>query len=179
MTQYHSVWLMPAADDEALLQSVIDELAIRFGAPRFRPHLTVVEDMNRQRGRVGVSDDGGRGRPRRIRGASARDRRQRALLSLVFARFDSDGALRQLKRRAIEKIAPGVLDDFMPHVSLLYGIPDGPDRRAALQTMTRRHVGRRIRFDRLCVVAAASEIPIAEWAVRFSVNLDRSPVSEG
>jgi hypothetical protein len=167
----HSIWLMPDAGDEALLQSDVDELARRFQAPRFRPHLTLVEDMERDAGGLAPLAEA------IAAGLApfAAPVREIAVGELWFrsfyALFENAGPLRELKRRAIARIAPGALDGFMPHVSLLYGAPDGPERRAAQSMMQKRHAGRRIRFDRVAVVTSGRDIPVADWAVRFAAPL--------
>jgi 2'-5' RNA ligase len=179
LKEFHSIWLMPAAEDETLLQATVDELAARFDAPRFQPHLTLVEDMTRSWEDLAP--------PLReiAAGLSAFDATVRGIgtsalyFRSFYALFDSAGPLRELKRRAIEKIAPDDLDGFMPHVSLLYGVADGPGKREAREAMAGRLVGRRIRFDRLSIVASSREIPIADWTVRSSVSLPGAQGSQG
>jgi len=175
--ELHSIWLMPEAGDEAVLQSIVDELADRFGAPRFRPHLTMVEEMSRSVEELTAPTN------KIAAGLSAFDAPVREIgtsplyFRSFYARFDSAGPLRELKRRAIATIAPADLDGFMPHISLLYGVADGPEKRTAQEAIARRLAGRPIRFDRLSIVASAKEIAIADWAVRFSAGLGGPPVS--
>ena len=40
----HSIWLMPAAVDAAALERMVEDFSARFDAPRFQPHLTLVEE---------------------------------------------------------------------------------------------------------------------------------------
>ena len=40
----HSLWLMPAPADEAILAGIVGELSGRFGTPLFAPHLTLQGD---------------------------------------------------------------------------------------------------------------------------------------
>lgn len=47
MNGLHSVWLTPEPACEAVLSEMISDLATRFDAPRFQPHLTLVEDQPR------------------------------------------------------------------------------------------------------------------------------------
>ena len=60
------------------------------------------------------------------------------------------------------------------YISLLYGVSESPEKRTAQTMVAERLVGRQIRFDRICVVASAKEIPIAEWVVRSSAILEGS-----
>ena len=39
--QSYAIWLVPSEADELALQVIIDELAQRFGTPRFKPHMTL------------------------------------------------------------------------------------------------------------------------------------------
>lgn len=174
MSELHSIWLMPAQDDEVLLQETVAGLAARFGAPVFRPHLTLVEDMAR-----GVGDltpktteiaAGIAGFSAMVRDIDVSELYYRSF----YASFEPAGPLLELKKRAIARIESDRLDAFMPHISLLYGVADSQEKRAARKMVAERLVGRQIRFDRICVVASAKEIPIAEWAIRSSVSLEGS-----
>jgi 2'-5' RNA ligase len=172
VSKLHSIWLMPARDDEAVLQQTVTELAARFGAPEFRPHLTLMEETAR-----GVPELAAATREiaAGIAGFSAIvcDIGMSELYYRSFyALFEAAGPLLELKHRAIARIAPDCLDAFMPHISLLYGAADSPEKRAAQKMVAERLVGRQIRFDRVCVVASAKEIPVAEWAIRSSVGLE-------
>jgi 2'-5' RNA ligase len=170
----HSIWLMPAQDDEVLLQHMVTELAARFDAPEFRPHLTLVEEMARGVGDLtakttaiaaGIGEFS----------ALVRDIGVSALYHRSFYALVEPGRpLLELKKRAIARIAPDRLDTFMPHISLLYGVPESLEKRAAQAMVAERLVGRQIRFDRICIVASAKAIPVAEWAIRSSVSLEGS-----
>ena len=172
MSGLHSVWLMPEAAHEAMLQDLIDQLAVRFGAPRFQPHLTLVEDQPRS-----VNDL----TPRIEKIAAGMEAFQMPIRAIgtselyfrsFYALFGATGALRELKRRAIETIAASRIEDFMPHISLLYGVPDSPEKRMAHADVESHIAGMTIRFDRICVVASAKEIPIDQWEIRSTVALD-------
>jgi 2'-5' RNA ligase len=171
MNGLHSVWLMPEAAHEAMLQHLVDELAARFGAPRFRPHLTLVEDQPRSvddlTPRIEQIATGMEAFVVPIRAIGTSELHFRSF----YALFDAAGPLLELKRRAIETVAPGRIEDFMPHISLLYGVPDGPEKRAAQAGVEKRLAGMAIRFDRACVVASAKEIPIEAWKIRSTVAL--------
>ena len=174
MADFHSVWLMPHAADERRLSAIVDELAAEFDAPRFRPHLTLVEDnatdaaeLERLAGRLGA---GITAFAAAIAGIGATDLYYRSL----YARFAAAGPLLELKRRAIATIAFSPIADFLPHVSLLYGVAEGPHKRQAVAALEQRLAGAAIRFDRVAVVRSAKSIPISEWAVRAAFPLGPS-----
>ena len=171
MSRQHSVWLMPDAACEAVLRDLVDDLADRFDAPRFQPHLTLVEDQPRSAhdlvplvARIAAGVEAFE-MPVTAIGTSEQYFRS------FYALFEASGPLLELKRRAIATIAPGRIEDFMPHISLLYGVADGPKKRAAQAGVDKHIAGMRIRFDRVCVVASAKEIPIDEWTVRSTAAL--------
>jgi len=167
----HSIWLMPAEDDAAMLERMVDDLARRFGSPRFQPHLTLVEDMER-----GVDDlallvgQVGKGiapfsAPVAEIGVSD------LFFRSFYARFAAEGPLLELKRRAIEKILPGDITDFMPHISLAYGVAETLEKRDAVVEAENLLLGSPVHFDRVCVVASGKELPIEAWAVRVESPL--------
>ncbi|MGN6469477.1 MAG: 2'-5' RNA ligase family protein [Rhizobiaceae bacterium] len=167
----HSIWLMPAADDAESLARMVDDLAGRFGSPRFKPHLTLVEDMERSADdlaplvervaagvapfeapivEIGVSD---------------------LFFRSFYARFAAEGPLLELKRRAIDNILPGDIAEFMPHISLAYGVAETLEKRSALAEAETLLLGQPVRFDRVCVVASGKELPIESWAIRTESRL--------
>ena len=168
----HSVWLMPAGEDELMLAAIVAELAERFGTPRFQPHLTLVEDrlceeeaLARQLVAVtaGIAPF-----TATIQAIGTSDLFFRAF----YARFEKAGPVLELKRRAIALIAASAIESFMPHVSLAYGVKDRPLRQATARQIEARLAGRVIRFDHIAVVRSAQSIPIEDWAVRATIPLD-------
>lgn len=157
----HSIWLMPAASDGALLSAIVTELSGRFAAPVFAPHLTVLGDSEAAPAileaaiHAAAKEISGFAEP--IRAIETSE----AYFRSFYARFRVAPALAALKRA----LDPQGLDGFMPHVSLLYGqVEDGAKAPAALE-IGERLGSRSIRFDRLCVVTSGQHIPIAEWRV--------------
>ncbi|WP_413991287.1 2'-5' RNA ligase family protein [Labrys okinawensis] len=171
MTDMHSVWLMPAAEDDALLSAIVADLAKAFGSEVFTPHLTLVEDRPVEAetltAQVRAIAAGIAPFTARIEGIKTGETFFRAF----YALFEADGPILALKQRAIGSIAASPLSAFMPHVSLAYGVTDTPQRRRLSWEMDQRLAGHSIRFDRIGVVSSAQAIPIAEWQVRASVPL--------
>ncbi|WP_284316269.1 2'-5' RNA ligase family protein [Labrys miyagiensis] len=171
MTDMHSIWLMPAAEDAALLSAIVEDLARAFGSEVFSPHLTLVEDrpveVEALTVRVRAIAAGIAPFAARIEGIKTGEPFFRAF----YALFEAQGPILALKQRAIGSIAASSLSAFMPHVSLAYGVTDTPQRRRLSWEMDQRLAGHRVRFDRIGVVRSAQTIPIAEWEVRASVPL--------
>ena len=83
-----------------------------------------------------------------------------------YARFAAEGPLLELKRRAIDKILAGDISEFMPHISLAYGVEETFAKRDAVVEAENLLLGKPVRFDRVCIVASGKELPIESWAVR-------------
>jgi 2'-5' RNA ligase len=171
MSELHSIWLMPIAEDEAMLAAIVAALAGEFGSEAFSPHLTLAGDLPAAASAMvaplrqiaaGIGPF-----PASIEGV----RTSEAFFRAFYALFAAQGPLLSLKRRAIEALDPSSLETFMPHVSLAYGVKESALRQQRAEELDRRLTGQPIRFDRLCVVRSAQAIPIAEWAIQESVPL--------
>lgn len=163
----HSIWVMPAASDEALLSGIVSELSARFGTPVFAPHLTVLGDSETQPAEleaaihVAAKDVSIFEEP--IRAIETSE----AYFRSFYSRFPVAPALVELK----QALDPEGLGSFMPHVSLLYGPVEDAAKTAAAREIGERLGGRSIRFDRLCVVTSGQHIPIADWRVVATAQL--------
>ncbi|TAN15162.1 MAG: haloacid dehalogenase [Rhizobiaceae bacterium] len=167
----HSIWLKPAVEDLAMLTGIVDRLAEEFGSPRFQPHLTLVEDMARPAEELA---------PLVAEVAAAIPPFSAPVVEIgmsdlffrsFYARFDAAGPLLELKKRAIGKIAASPIDAFMPHISLAYGLAEGPARSEARGRIAQFLNRRCIHFSTVAVVFSSKEIPIADWEVREEVRL--------
>jgi 2'-5' RNA ligase len=162
---------MPAAVDAAALERMVEDFSARFDAPRFQPHLTLVEDMERSVGDLAplveevAAGIGSFTTPVAAIGVSA------LFFRSFYARFVAEGALLELKRRAIDKILPGDIAEFMPHISLAYGVAETLEKRDAVAEAENLLLGKPVRFDRVCVVASGKELPIESWAIRATASL--------
>lgn len=166
MQAIHSVWLMPCAQDAALLSQIIRQVAAICHAPVFEPHLTLVEDMPRPADDIAARIHGV------FEGQTALACPITAIGGLptyfrsLFAAFGPDNELQAMKTAAMQAMNMPIRDAFMPHISLGYGITED---QSALQ-INRLHEQlhqRIIRFDAIVVAQSGKEIPIDQWrAVR-------------
>ncbi|MEZ0169351.1 haloacid dehalogenase [Microvirga sp. TS319] len=170
-TEYHSIWLMPCATQERMLSGIVRDLAGRFESPIFQPHLTLVEDMPRtceelQPLLAQVAED-----------ASAFDAPVETVeesglyYRSFYARFPVVQPLRVMKTKAVEVFRVGNVESFMPHISLAYGVQEGPEKSRSMGDLRERLAGMSVRFDRICIVSSSQQTPIEEWAIRSSVPL--------
>ncbi|MGN6584961.1 MAG: 2'-5' RNA ligase family protein [Rhizobiaceae bacterium] len=167
----HSIWLMPAVEDLVMLTGIADGLAEEFGAPRFQPHLTLVEDMKRAAEElaplVAELADGAPAFSAPVVEIGMSD----LFFRSFYARFKAEGPLLDLKKRAIAAIAASPIEHFMPHVSLAYGLAAGPKRAEAAVRIAQFLRGQPIHFSAIAVVASGKEIPISDWRVVETVRL--------
>lgn len=163
----HSLWLMPAPSDEAMLAGIVGSLSSRFGTPLFAPHLTLQGDTETTPAAL----------ERAIAAAAETIKAFSEQVSVVegsdayfrsfYARFAVSPALAKLK----QALDPAGYESFMPHVSLLYGPVEAAAKAAAIAEIDARLAGRAIRFDRIGIVTSGQDVPIADWRVVSSVVL--------
>jgi len=168
-TEIRSLWLMPNPADQAFLASLIGELASRFGTPIFAPHLTLRGDTDatfeRLHDEVRAAASALQPFAEPINSVETTE----AFFRAFYVRFAVSVPLDRLKRR----LDPEGLEDFMPHVSLLYGkLPEVVKAPAAAE-FRQRLAGRAMTFDRVCVVRSGQDIAIADWTIQATVPLGR------
>jgi hypothetical protein len=171
MTGLHSIWLVPQATDAAWLTAIIDELAAAFGQPRFAPHLTLTEeircdaaDLARE---AGVAAAGVETFDASIESIDT----GLLFFRCLYARMSMPPPLAGLRAGLAARLGIGGSAGFLPHVSLLYGVGESAEKQAARDRVSSALEGRKIRFDRLCVVASAKEIPVEAWKPRVEIGL--------
>jgi 2'-5' RNA ligase len=167
--EIRSLWLMPCREDEAFLASLIGELAMRFGTPNFAPHLTLRGDTNATFEHLHDDARAAAAALQPFTEAIAGIETTEAFFRAFYLRFAVSAPLFGLKRR----LDPQEAENFMPHVSLLYGnLPEMVKAPASVE-LRQRLAGRTITFDRICVVRSGQDIPIADWTIQASVPLGR------
>jgi 2'-5' RNA ligase len=165
--QIHSLWLLPAPADEAMLFGVIDTLSGRFGTPLFAPHLTLAGDTGTPPAALERAVTAAAGSTPAFAEPVATVEGSAAFFRSFYARFAVSPALAALK----QALDPQGRDGFMPHVSLLYGPVEATAKAAAIAEFDARLAGRPVRFDRIGIVTSGRDVPIADWRVVASVAL--------
>lgn len=163
----HSLWLMPAPADEAMLAGIIGELSGRFGTPLFAPHLTLQGDTETTPELLRQSITAATGAVEAFAEPVSVVEGSDAYFRSFYARFAVSPALAKLK----QALDPDGFASFMPHVSLLYGPVEAVVKAAAIAEIDARLAGRAIRFDRVGIVTSGQDVPIADWQVVASVAL--------
>lgn len=169
-TDVASIWLLPAADDQTMLASIVAELADRHGSPRFLPHLTIVGDVPR-------APDQLHDVTRAIATATSvftAPIRDIATSDLYFRSFYAEFAISPeltAMRTAAERALAAPPSPFMPHVSLLYGAVEEPAKSASAAEIRNRIGGRPIRFDRVVLTNSSNSVPVADWEILLTCPL--------
>ena len=162
---------MPAPENEAALQRIVENLAGQFASPLFQPHSTLVEEQDREPAELAAACLRSAAETERFSAAIQRIDTGDLYFRSLYALFSPEGALTTLRRSVLEALSLEMPCTFMPHISLLYGVERQAEKERARATLERELAGAEICFDRVCVVASAKTIPIAEWAIRFMVEL--------
>lgn len=164
MSEWHSIWLMPAADDLNLFQAIVDELSTRLGTEAFRPHLTLVEDMQRSRQDLaGVLDSHFAGQ-QAFEAAVNRVDGLPLFYRSLFAGFEPTGPLLNLKKLAVIAFERGDVESFMPHISLAYGVNEEL-KASPIAELGTELTGKTVRFSEIVIASSAQSIPIKDWQI--------------
>ncbi len=156
-----SVFLVPAAEDRRWAEGVIRELAARYDAPPFEPHVTVyggrfVEESELEPVHRALADAAAETGPITLRitgfGATAE------YFKTLFVAFAEDPRLRRLYEVVREAAVQGSGYELVPHLSLLYADIPLAVKKMAARTV---HLDREeMRFDSLKIVVPD---PVAGW----------------
>ncbi|MGO4387645.1 2'-5' RNA ligase family protein [Microvirga sp. 2YAF29] len=168
---YHSIWLMPPADQEEAFSTIARDLAKRFGSPVFQPHLTLVEDMPRSCEELKPLAEQVASGIAPFEAPVETVEESELYYRSFYARFPVTVQLRMLKERAVDLFKVGSVEAFMPHISLAYGVAKSPEKTDAIAVLRNGWQGRSVRFDRICIVASSQQTPIEEWRIRYEARL--------
>ena len=158
----YSIWLLPAAPQEATLAATVTRLAGELGGTVFAPHLTIQGDLALPleeltaftaalAGRVGVQ-----------RWPVTAVENSAPFFRCLYLRFSVTPGFELLQSavRAVSKTNEG-LPPF-PHLSLAYG-DAGPHHIQARAELAGEWIGREIVFDRLAISRSSKNLAIADW----------------
>ena len=168
-----AIWLVPRQRDCAILEALIADLADKFSAPEFTPHMTLYSCRRSllQEELAVTAALASRCPPLTLRtdGLVSRDRLTQAL----FIRLGSNITLRGLRESLQNELPRTSVHDFEPHVSLLYQLLPTPVReRLARET---RLPLQEIGFDQIRAVAIPETIhtkgSLSGWQTLLSCRL--------
>jgi hypothetical protein len=166
----YSLWLMPAAAAMRDFVAVNRDLARRFNAPRFDPHLTLIggSAMNLAGMKAWL--------PEIARGIAPFSAPVADVVTgpeyfrSFYALFAAEGSILELKRRSMAMLDEGV-GDFMPHVSLLYGPVEAKAKETARVALANQFNGRAIGFDSLAISLSGPGVEVEDWVIEHQIAL--------
>lgn len=177
-----SVFLVPAAAERRWAEGVIDELAARYDAPSFEPHVTVyggpfAEEAELEPVRRALAEATAQTPPitLRVTGLQVTEEYFKSL----FVAFEDEPALRRIHEMVKGAVSRDSGYVLVPHLSLLYAdIPLAAKEMAASTVSLDRS---EMRFDRLKIVApdpVTGWSDAKRWRTLFGVRLDGKGVRE-
>jgi hypothetical protein len=166
----YSLWLMPDATAMPDFVAVNRDLAKRFDAPRFDPHLTLIggSAMNFAGMKAWL--------PEIARGIAPFSAPVAGVVTgpeyfrSLYALFAAEGSILELKRRSMAMLDEGV-GDFMPHVSLLYGPVESKAKETARTALAGQYKGRRIGFGSLAISLSGPGVEVEDWVIEHQIML--------
>lgn len=122
MENFLSVWLVPQKNDEKELTSIIDNLAKENDSPVFTPHLTLIGNTNIgfEDVKSAVDEVFANQKPFTIK--TQKVSKSELFFKTVFIEFDINETLRNLFQAFSERTDKRSIDNFKPHISLVYKI---------------------------------------------------------
>jgi hypothetical protein len=154
MTAKLSVWLVPIARDDSMLQRYVERLAAALGSPAFPPHVTMCSDPAvTTLTAVGPAAD-----LRLSLGLDALSFGDDYFHGCYLTASDHAPASR-LQQRCAATLGAKVPENYPPHLSLAYGVFDDTQRATAQALVTDLPV--HVTFDRLELWA--TDGPVSSW----------------
>ncbi len=118
----YSIWLMPSRNTHAELSNLIARLSQRYAAPVFPPHVTLLGNLNGNKKELVAQAEtlAARIRPFPVNLTTAGYLNE--YFRCVFLQAEATPALLEANRLARNLFLHRQDSEFMPHLSLLYGI---------------------------------------------------------
>lgn len=162
-----SLWLVPQPEDSAYLQGIIDQLAKKYQAPRFTPHVTIAGRLHVSSQYQTTLSDLAAATPAIHLQNQGLDQSS-ALFRTVYVRTDLNHSLVALRQQVYELWPENAVKPFMPHISLIYKELAPLERQIIIQAL---RIKKRFIFDTLAVVCPQQP---GEWtAVETWQTLER------
>jgi 2'-5' RNA ligase len=156
-----AIWLLPEPARKEALAALVERLARRFGAPPFRPHLTVAAGLRRPLAEVTAATMATADLTPPLTLACRGLGHSQSRFQAFFLRFAEEPALAAL-RDALARRLGAAPHRPQPHLSLLYRqLPEAARRALVDELVTAVPDG--VRFDRLAVVTP--QVGADDWEV--------------
>lgn len=115
-----SVWLVPQEKDKLYLQEIIDKLAKENDAPTFIPHLTLLPGIEMEANDLKKILNEVFNQTKSFKINRTKISQSEQFFKTVFIELELDENLKNLFMHLSNKTDSRSIDDFKPHISLLY-----------------------------------------------------------
>lgn len=136
MKQLLSIWLVPSKNDKKYLQEIVNGLAKEYESPVFVPHLTLFGDITIGFEKLkGTVDEVFRDiKPFKIK--KTKQNQSKKFFKTVFIEFEPNENLKNLFIRLSEKTDKRSVENFNPHISLVYKTMTEDKKLKIIQKLT-------------------------------------------
>jgi 2'-5' RNA ligase len=165
-------WLIPAEPARSLFQGIINDLARRFDAPVFEPHMTIdvgtdhadlakkaLEQVARECTEISLTPVG--------------IGQSEEFVKTLFVQFESNAELRQMNELIRQSADDSLKYEVKPHLSLLYKKMEAAARRQLASSIIVPFA--EITFDRIktvrCVSPTESRADVEAWRLVAAIEL--------
>ena len=159
----HSIWLLPAPDQEQRLVRTIERLSLALGGQVFAPHLTIQGDLDLPLEKLAAALEPLAATVGTQRWRVARVEHSEFFFRCVYLRFGSEPVFDALQASMRDLSGSTVGLSPYPHLSLTYG-PPHPDKARLCEELSRDFAGHELLFDRIAICRSSSRLAIADWA---------------
>jgi len=150
LEKLHSIWLVPEEQDEIALRSLIDELADKYHAPHFIPHLTLFSriDMETETLKKIITETFEDQKSFIVKKDSIEQSDD--FFKTVFINIELDDNLKNLFNKLSNRTGKRDLSLFKPHISLIYKNLEEKERIDMARTIK---IKNELKLNRIFVVA--------------------------
>ncbi len=120
MKQLLAVWLVPQNEDKEYLQNIVNDLAVKYNAPKFIPHLTILGDTIIELRDLKNAIDKTFLNIKPIKISLTKISQSEIYFKTLFAEFEKDYLLTKIFSDLEKNLPEKTEYIFKPHISLLY-----------------------------------------------------------
>jgi hypothetical protein len=163
-------WLLPAPAPRDVFRSLVHELAARYEAPEFEPHLTLCAgDFDPSFDFASVQE---RDLPPFIELEVDSIEQSEKYTKTLFVRFKPNAELSALRKSIADLLEEEADGSFDPHVSLMYKTMPAHDRAKLAASVALPF--ERVRFDRITAIKTPAQIDSPEDVHAWQTLWERS-----
>ena len=120
MENFFSIWLVPQDDDKLYLEKVIFKLANENYSPAFTPHLTICGDITITLEKLKSAFDNAFNQAKPFKIKKTGVGQSEDFFKTVYIEFEINQELRDLFLKLSEGTDKRLIENFKPHMSLIY-----------------------------------------------------------